>query len=258
MRQLPIGKHHPGTGTKVKQLGVAHTYHIQDKTKGNADFMSTELTSSSRTKSSSRSVLYRARRPLIFILLTIGLIWLIPALLPEDSGWRLGLPFRIFYTAISLFGGIFFVLLESNPPRKPTTGLGVIGWISSVYILSVGLLVGIGMIFPNFVIPAEEISIGQTAAERGESLFFDSATTCILCHAVDGQGGTRGPDLAGIATRAGSRIEGMDAQTYLRESITDPTAYIVDGFQPIMPPGLINVIGEENIDDLIAFLLTLE
>lgn len=114
------------------------------------------------------------------------------------------------------------------------------------------------MVFPNFDIPAEQITIGQTSAERGEALFFDSATTCILCHAIDGQGGTRGPDLAEIATRASSRIEGMDAATYLRESITDPTAYVVDGFQPIMPPGLINVVGEENIDDLIAYLLTLE
>lgn len=220
--------------------------------------MSTELQSSSRTKSSSKSVLFRAKRPLIIILLTIGLIWLIPVLLPEDSGWRLGSPFRIFYTAIALFAGIFFVLLESAPPRRPATGLGMISWISSVYILSVGLLVGIGMVFPNFDIPAEQITIGQTSAERGEALFFDSATTCILCHAIDGQGGTRGPDLAEIATRASSRSEGMDAATYLRESITDPTAYVVDGFQPIMPPGLINVVGEENIEDLIAYLLTLE
>ncbi len=220
--------------------------------------MPTEPTKSSTLSTSSGSLLYRSRRPLIFVLIIIALIWLIPALLPEDSGWRLGLPFRIFFTVISLLGGIFFLLLESAPPRRPTSGWGVIGWISSVYILSVGLLVGIGMIFPNFDIPTEEISIGQTSVDRGESLFFDSATTCILCHAVDGQGGTRGPDLAGIATRAGSRIEGMDAETYLRESMTDPTAYVVDGFQPIMPPGLVNVVGENNIDDLIAFLLTLK
>ena len=43
------------------------------------------------------------------------------------------------------------------------------------------------------------------------------------------------PDLAGIATRADTRIEGMDALTYMANSIYDPESFIVDGFPRQIP-----------------------
>jgi hypothetical protein len=75
---------------------------------------------------------------------------------------------------------------------------------------------------------------------------------------VDGQGGTRGPDLSGLASRAGGRVEGLGAEEYIRQSILESTAFVVDGYDPIMPPGLLNVVGEDNFDDLVAYLMTLE
>lgn len=202
----------------------------------------------------------RSRRPIIVVAIVIAFVWIIPVVLPSDSGWRLGLPFRLFYTVIALLGGLFFILVQSpaTPSRQTATGWALVTKISAVYVVSVGLLVGIGAVFPNFDTPTEAVSAGETAAERGEALFFDSATSCILCHAVSGQGGTRGPDLEGVATRAGERVTGLTAEEYLRQSILEPTAFIVDPFDPIMPPNLINVVGEENFDDLIAFLMTLE
>lgn len=200
----------------------------------------------------------RLRWPLIAVAAVIALVWLVPARLPADSGWRLGLPFRMFYTGIAILGGLFFLLLEAPAPRRPTSGLGVVVGISAVYLATVGFLVGIGMIFPQFQIPAEQVAVAESPAERGQALFLDSATTCILCHAIEGQGGTRGPDLSGVATRAGTRVAGLSAEEYIRQSILDPTAFVVEGYDPIMPPGLIKVIGEENLDDLVAFLLTLE
>jgi mono/diheme cytochrome c family protein len=200
----------------------------------------------------------RLRWPALLLIAFIALLWLVPELLPEDSGWRLGAPFRIFYTAITLLGGLFFLLVELPSPKLPTTTGGVWVRISVVYLVTIGFLVAIGMVFPNFEIPSGEIVAGELPAERGRELFFDSANTCILCHAVDGQGGTRGPDLSGVATRASDRVPGLTAEEYLRQSIQESTAFVVEGFEPIMPPGLINVIGEENLDDLIAFLLSLE
>lgn len=211
-----------------------------------------------RSGAQGAGLLARLRWSFIAIAVIIALVWLIPALLPEDSGWRLGLPFRIFYSVIALLGGLFFLLLEAPTPRRPASGLAVFARISAVYLVTVGLLVGTGMVFPQFQIPSEEVVVGQTPAERGEALFFDSATTCILCHAIQGQGGTRGPDLAGLATRAQARVEGMTAEEYIRQSVLDPRAYVVHGFEPIMPEGLVSVVGEGNLDDLIAFLLTLE
>lgn len=64
--------------------------------------------------------------------------------------------------------------------------------------------------------------------------------------------------MAGLATRAAGRVEGLSAEDYIRQSILDPKAFVVDPFEPIMPENLVNVVGEENFDDLIAFLMTLE
>jgi mono/diheme cytochrome c family protein len=198
------------------------------------------------------------RGPLLVVGIVIALVWLLPSLLPEDSGWRLGLPFRIFYTAIALLGALFYLLLEAPAPRQPSSGLGAFAWTSAVYLLTVGFLVALGTVFPNFDLPGEVVAVSQTPAERGEALFFDTATTCLLCHAVDGQGGTRGPDLSGLASRAGGRVEGLGAEEYIRQSILESTAFVVDGYDPIMPPGLLNVVGEDNFDDLVAYLMTLE
>ncbi|MFQ5922385.1 MAG: c-type cytochrome [Anaerolineales bacterium] len=198
------------------------------------------------------------RGPLLVVGIVIALVWLLPSLLPDDSGWRLGLPFRVFYTAIALLGLLFYFLLEAPAPRQPSSGLGAFAWTGAVYLLTVGFLVALGIAFPNFDLPTEVVAVSQTSAERGEALFFDTANTCLLCHAVDGQGGTRGPDLSGLASHAGDRVEGLGAEEYIRQSILESTAFVVEGFDPIMPPGLINVIGEDNLDDLIAFLMTLE
>jgi mono/diheme cytochrome c family protein len=188
----------------------------------------------------------------------IALVWLLPVLLPEDSGWRLGLPFRIFYSTIALLGGLFFLLVESPAPRRPASGLGAFAATSAVYLVTVAFLVGLGMVFPNFDLPTEVVAVSQAPAERGEALFFDTATTCLLCHAVEGQGGTRGPDLSGLVSRTADRLEGPEIEEYIRQSILEPQAFVVDGYDPIMPPGLLKVVGESNFDDLVAYLMTLE
>ena len=48
----------------------------------------------------------------------------------------------------------------------------------------------------------------------------------------------------------------MSAEEYLRESIVDPAAYSVEGFADSMPKGLRILLSEEDIDNLVAFLLT--
>ena len=206
-----------------------------------------------------RGFVSRLKWPVIVTAVVVALVWLVPALLPPDSGWRLGLPFRIFYTIITLLGGLFFVLLEAPPARLPSTGWGVLLRVSAVSLGTVGFLVGAGMIFPQFQIPsAEEVARAQTPAGRGEALFFDSSTTCVLCHSVNGQGGTRAPDLSGVATRAATRVPGLSAEEYIRQSIHEPKAYVVEGYEPIMPEGLPNVLGAEKFEDIVAFLLTLK
>ena len=66
-----------------------------------------------------------------------------------------------------------------------------------------------------------------------------------------------GPSFAGVATRAETRVPGMTAEEYLRQSILDPNAYIVEGFEPDMaPPNFAEILTDEQVDDLVAFMMT--
>jgi mono/diheme cytochrome c family protein len=70
--------------------------------------------------------------------------------------------------------------------------------------------------------------------KAGEEI-FKTKGTCEICHRI-GQKGTRAPDLAGIGARAAKTKPGTDAKHYIIESLIQPSAYIVEGYPPIMPP----------------------
>ncbi len=69
-------------------------------------------------------------------------------------------------------------------------------------------------------------------------------------------GGAIAPTWQGISGRAGDRVPGLSAEEYLRESIVDPAAYIVEGYSDGMPKGFKILLSGEDIDSLVAFLLT--
>jgi cytochrome c oxidase subunit 2 len=75
---------------------------------------------------------------------------------------------------------------------------------------------------------------GETLAQRGEKLFTQLA--CVTCH--NPGSGARGPLLNGVWGHEVKLANGntviADA-SYVRESILNPTAKIVAGFQPLMP-----------------------
>ncbi len=80
---------------------------------------------------------------------------------------------------------------------------------------------------------------------------------CSTCHRIDSEERLVGPGLLDVARRAGATVKGMDVVDYLRESIVNPGAYVVAGYADIMPRNWGRVFSEKQIDDLIAFLLTL-
>ncbi len=99
-------------------------------------------------------------------------------------------------------------------------------------------------------------------AERGAQVFLQgqaNTPACSTCHhTVTGQYGfSIGPNLARIAERAGARVEGMSAGEYLRQSILEPHDFVVSGYRDIMYPDYLTHLGEQDIEDLIAYLLTL-
>jgi len=97
--------------------------------------------------------------------------------------------------------------------------------------------------------------------ERGRSLFMSTGfgvnTGCRTCHSLEPGVRLVGPSLAGIGERAGTRVAGLDADEYLRRSILDPDAYVVDGFPAgQMFPNYDERLDDQQVEDLIAFLLT--
>lgn len=89
----------------------------------------------------------------------------------------------------------------------------------------------------------------------GKDLFLSAG--CAKCHTVAGLSeGATAPELTHIATVAGTRRPGYTAEDYLRESFLIPNAYVVEGYAPNQGCG--GVLSESQLDDLIAFLMSLE
>jgi cytochrome c oxidase subunit 2 len=96
----------------------------------------------------------------------------------------------------------------------------------------------------------------ESPAALGEQLFAELA--CINCHQPDSAG--RGPVLAGIFGReillSTGETVGAD-EAYVRESIVNPAARVVAGYQPVMPTYQ-GVVSEEQVIALIAYIESLQ
>jgi cytochrome c2 len=112
----------------------------------------------------------------------------------------------------------------------------------------------------------EPVPVGDP--DRGLEVYEDrNRTRCTQCHTLDGSDIRGGPSLLGISERAGDRIPELSAVEYLQQSILEPSIYVVEGFEDKMKsyqlvdpdevdfllPGMLT---QEELDDLIAFLLT--
>lgn len=107
----------------------------------------------------------------------------------------------------------------------------------------------------------ESLLVGDPV--RGEDIFrhgLDGAPPCITCHnpTVTGRGAffSIGPGLKGIHERAATRVEGLTAPEYIEDSIRHPANYLVAGFNPVMPSIFGEQYGDQDIADLVAFLMT--
>jgi cytochrome c oxidase subunit 2 len=100
---------------------------------------------------------------------------------------------------------------------------------------------------------------GDVAA--GETLFaqatIGSNPGCKTCHSLDGSQ-LVGPSMQGYATRAGTRVEGQSADQYTRTSITDPNAYVVEGFAPGVMMSYKDALDDTQLNNVVAYLLSLK
>ncbi|GAB4575388.1 MAG: hypothetical protein Kow0077_26630 [Anaerolineae bacterium] len=103
---------------------------------------------------------------------------------------------------------------------------------------------------------------GAEVVARGETLFragVEGAPPCSGCHQTreGGYGFSLGPNLAGVASRAAERVAGLSAAAYLEESILHPKNYVVGGFQVSMFAEYAAFLTPQEVEALVAYLLTL-
>jgi cytochrome c oxidase subunit 2 len=104
----------------------------------------------------------------------------------------------------------------------------------------------------------------RSMALQGRNLF--QKLDCVTCHSADAE--ARGPVLEALYNRRVALRGGRSAladENYLRESILEPDAKVVDGYRPIMPPYVLKKapddakghLTEEELLQLIAYLKAL-
>ncbi len=81
---------------------------------------------------------------------------------------------------------------------------------------------------------------------------------CATCHALVPDTIIIGPSLYGIATLAETRVEGQSAEEYMLLSVLRPGDYIVEGFNNVMITNLAKELTNEDMNALVAFMMTLK
>jgi cytochrome c5 len=119
------------------------------------------------------------------------------------------------------------------------------------------------------LVPQKEVQPPQETAFTGDLSTAEMAKVgrtimegkgfCLTCHTIGKTGALRFPDLAGVDVRAKTRVPGLNDVEYFAQSMYDPTAYVVPGFPPAMPP--INkppiALSDQEILCVIAYLQSL-
>ena len=138
--------------------------------------------------------------------------------------------------------------------------------------IRVGALVVATTAFYGYVgqmVPQKEVQPPQETALSGDLTTADMVKVgreimegkglCLTCHTIGKTGALRFPDLAEVDVRAKSRVPGLSDVEYFAQSMYEPTAYVVQGFPPAMPPINKPPIGltDQEILCVIAALQTL-
>ena len=99
-------------------------------------------------------------------------------------------------------------------------------------------------------------SAGSSGGDPAKGKIVFETGVCITCHTLagaTGANGITGPALNGIGTRAATRKPNTTAEAYIRESETNPNAFVVEGFPRDVMPAWSGTAADLN--NLIAFLL---
>jgi cytochrome c551/c552 len=123
---------------------------------------------------------------------------------------------------------------------------------------------GFGDVSVDLAPRAAAVNASAPASEHeGRSLY--QAYGCMACHAVDNSSLTRlGPTWRGLflsqRTFAGGVIRGVADEAYIRESILEPAAKVVSGYErgDVSMPSYAGVLNDAQIESLLLFIKSLK
>jgi len=142
-----------------------------------------------------------------------------------------------------------------------TSRIDTHGWPPRPILVSGSSIPGMGARSePSGAMPADPVA-------QGDAIFHTPTVGCFACHSTAPGVSLVGPSLAGVSTRAARTIADPayrgSAHTpaeYMRESIVEPSAYLVtggnfaNGTQSLMPANFGQTLTPEQIDALVAYL----
>src|SRR3954451_6998925 len=113
--------------------------------------------------------------------------------------------------------------------------------VGALVLATTGFYAFVGQMVPQKEVqPPQETSLAGdlTSAEMAKvgRQIMETKGYCLTCHTIGKTGALRFPDLAGVDIRAKTRVPGLDDVEYFAQSLYEPTAYVVPGFPPAMPP----------------------
>jgi hypothetical protein len=137
--------------------------------------------------------------------------------------------------------------------------------IAVLVVATTGFYMYVGQMVPQKEVqPPEEIvlksDLSQPEMAKIGREIMEGKGLCLTCHTIGKTAGPyRFPDLANVDVRAKTRKPGYTDVDYFAESMYDPNAYIVQGFNPGMPTINKPPIGltDQEILCVIAYLQTL-
>lgn len=102
--------------------------------------------------------------------------------------------------------------------------------------------------------PTPSAAFSDDPVVRGQAVF--EVNGCGACHTIDGISvGAVGPSLSSIGKLAEDRVQDLSAEEYLRQSIINPSDFLVEGYDDLMIKTFRDSLSDSQIDDLVAFLL---
>jgi len=155
-----------------------------------------------------------------------------------------------------------------------TAVIGFLGWVSKINTQGWPprpiLVKGSAVPGANIGAPPPTAA-SSDPVELGRVAFNSTPPGCAACHSIAPGVNIVGPTLSGIATTAAARVRGADyhgkakdGPAYIRESIVDPNAHVLTGptysagGRSLMPGDYTQTLKPEQVDQIVAYLLTLK